>query len=109
MLDCTKLSLLVCLQEMANLLWSYAMLEHYPCDQLLEAMALHMVERIAAYRPQAVSNSLWAFAKVRSTLDQGLHHVATAITSGPAHQYTPHCSWCSCTPGVLLLSLVSVR
>jgi len=51
---------------MANLLWSYAMLEHYPCDQLLEAMALHMVERIAAYRPQAVSNSLWAYAKVRA-------------------------------------------
>ena len=52
-------------QEMANLLWSYAMLGHYPCDELLEAMAMHMVDRIQAYRPQAVSNSLWAFAKVR--------------------------------------------
>ena len=51
-------------QEMANLLWSYATLGHYPGDQLLEAMALHMVDRIQAYRPQAVSNTLWAYAKV---------------------------------------------
>ncbi len=49
---------------MANLLWSYATLGHYPGDQLLEAMALHMVDRIQAYRPQAVSNTLWAYAKV---------------------------------------------
>ena len=53
-------------QEMANLLWSYATLGHYPGDQLLDAMALHMVDRIQAYRPQAVSNTLWAYAKVQS-------------------------------------------
>ena len=51
-------------QEMANLLWRYATLGHYPGDQLQEAMALHMVDRIQAYRPQAVSNSLWAYSKV---------------------------------------------
>ena len=59
------------------------MLEHYPCDQLLEAMALHMVERIAAYRPQAVSNSLWAFAKVRAHALPGsfvsLPHLVAAL------------------------------
>lgn len=49
---------------MANLLWSFAALGAYPGEQLLEAMALHMLQRIQTYRPQAISNSVWAFAKV---------------------------------------------
>ena len=77
------------MQEMANLLWSYATLEHHPCDQLLEAMALHMVDRIAAYRPQAVSNSLWAYAKVRATVALGLHQFATPTRSGLVYT-SPH-------------------
>ena len=60
-------------QELANLLWSYATLAHYPGDALLEAMALHMAERIQAYRPQAVSNSLWAYAKVRAARRLSAH------------------------------------
>ena len=51
-------------QEMANLLWSYATLGVYPGEAMLGAMAIHMSERIQAYRPQAISNSLWAYAKV---------------------------------------------
>ena len=68
---------------MANLLWSYATLGSYPGEQLLESMVLHMLQRIQTYRPQAISNSLWAFAKARPSLPTPSTR-SLAVTREPA-------------------------
>lgn len=43
---------------------AFATLAHYPDDDVLNRLAEHAVTIIPTFRPQATSNTLWAFAKL---------------------------------------------
>ncbi|BDA46187.1 probable RAP domain-containing protein, chloroplastic [Coccomyxa sp. Obi] len=52
-------------QHLANLIWSFATLELDPGPAFLRAVANAMAERASNCNPQEISNTVWAYAKLR--------------------------------------------
>ena len=52
--------------EQSNLAWSYATLEAEPRPELMSILASALVQRISDCNPQELSNTIWAFAKLRA-------------------------------------------
>ena len=50
----------------ANLVWSFATLESEPRPELMAILAAALVQRISDCNPQELSNTIWAFAKLRA-------------------------------------------
>ena len=57
-----------CVQS--NTVWAFATLETEPRRRLMAGVAHAMAERVADCNPQEISNTCWAFAKLRKLLCQ---------------------------------------
>ena len=55
---------------------AFATLAYYPDDDILDRLAEHAVTIIHTFRPQATSNTLWAFAKLAFTPCKALLHAS---------------------------------
>ncbi len=65
---------------------------HDPGNALLDAMAIQMMERIQQFRSQAISNSLWAYAKLGYNPGKELLAVTSRRAQTMLHQYTSQAS-----------------
>jgi len=57
---------------------AFATLSYYPDNELLDQLGHHAASIITTFRPQATSNTLWAFAKLGYTPCEALLRAAAA-------------------------------
>lgn len=71
-------------QHLANSLWAMATLDSKPSRSLLAAVAQALQERVKECNPQEISNTVWAFAKLGTSLPylhQYCQHMVNAVDS----------------------------
>ena len=109
----------------ANIAWAYAVLEHSPGPELLDAIAREAEKKMAEFTSQNISNLVYAFARLeyvpagflerasqaaRTLLGQFTPQVRTALNNcdlsvSPQVHFLPpvlHSTCGSCGPGVTL-------
>ena len=69
-------------------MWSFATLESEPRPELMGILAAALVQRISDCNPQELSNTIWAFAKLRAprALHSGADHADRKALSGTGRQ-----------------------
>ena len=71
-------------QNMANIVWAYAKMEHYNSTAFVDTVAKEAIPRLKEFTPQQLANLAWAYSKFPSSSLEHQHddifdHIAIEV------------------------------